>query len=59
MRQTCDKEVVQESVRVTLAVTHSTGDMEPEEATSYSQAGTPVEQYGHQPIHKTQIPKMS
>jgi hypothetical protein len=43
MRQTCDKEVVQESVRVTLAVTHSTGDVEPEEATSYSQAGTPVE----------------
>ena len=34
----------QESVGVTLAVTHSIKNMEPEEATSYSQAGTPVEQ---------------
>jgi hypothetical protein len=29
---------------VTLAVTHNTGDMEPEEATSCSQAETPMEQ---------------
>ena len=29
---------------VTLAMTHNIGDMEPEEATSCSQAGTPVEQ---------------
>ena len=33
----------QESMEVTLAESHSTGDMEPEEATSCSQAGTPVE----------------
>jgi hypothetical protein len=26
--------------------------MEPEEATSYTQSGTPVEPYGHQPTHK-------
>ena len=41
--ETWDKESIQESIAVTLAVTHKTGDMEPEEATSYSQAGTPVE----------------
>ena len=39
-----DKGGTQESMGVTLAVTHSIGDMEPEEATSCSQAGTPVEQ---------------
>ena len=33
----------QESVEVILAVTHSIGDMEPEEATSCIQRGTPVE----------------
>jgi len=31
-------------MEVTLAVTHNIGDMEPEEATSCSQAETPVEQ---------------
>ena len=41
--ETWDKGGTQDSVRVTLAVTHYTGDMEPEEATSCSQAGTPVE----------------
>ena len=41
---TWDKGGAQESMGVTLAVTHSIGDMEPEEATSCSQAGTPVEQ---------------
>ena len=38
---------------VTSAVTHSIGDMEPEEATSCSQAGTPVELQEHQPTHET------
>jgi hypothetical protein len=40
-----DKVSVQESVvvGVTLAVTHSIEDMEPEKATFCSQAGTPVE----------------
>ena len=33
----------QESMGVTLAVTYNIGNMEPEEATSCSQAGTPVE----------------
>jgi hypothetical protein len=41
---TWDKGGTQESVWVTLAVTHYIGDMEPELATSYSQAQTPVEQ---------------
>jgi hypothetical protein len=31
-------------------------DMQPEEATTFSQAGSPVEGYGHQPIHKTLDP---
>jgi hypothetical protein len=35
---------------VTLAVAHITGDIEPEKATSSSQA---VEQSRHQPTHKT------
>jgi hypothetical protein len=33
-------------------VTYYIDEMEPEEATSYSQAGTPVGQQGHQPTHK-------
>ena len=37
------REVPEELMGVTLAVTHYTGDMEPEEATSCSQAETPVE----------------
>jgi hypothetical protein len=36
-------EDTQESMGVILAVIHSIGDMGPEEATSCSQAGTPVE----------------
>jgi hypothetical protein len=43
-------------MRVTLAVTHSIGDMEPEEATSCSQEGK-VEQQGNQHTHKTFDPK--
>jgi len=35
---------------VTLAMTHSIGDMEPEEATSCRQAGT---LYGNKDTHKT------
>ena len=37
-----DKEVAQESMGVTLAMTHYIGDMEPEEATSCIQIRTPV-----------------
>ena len=40
MTETWDKVGTQESMGLTLAVIHSTGDMEPEEATSCSQAGT-------------------
>ena len=42
--ETSDKGSTQEPMEVTLAVTNYIGDIEPEEATSYSQAGTPVEQ---------------
>jgi hypothetical protein len=42
---------------VTLAMTHSSGDAETEEATSCSKAGTPVELSGHKPTHKTIDPK--
>ena len=38
---------------VTLAVTCYTEDMQPEKVTSYSQAGTPVEQERYQFTHKT------
>ena len=41
--ETWDKGGTQESMGVTLAVTHSIGDMEHEEVTSCSQAGTPLE----------------
>jgi hypothetical protein len=34
----------EESMGVTSAVTHSTGDMKPGEATSCTQTGTPEEQ---------------
>jgi len=39
------------------AVTHHTGDMKPEEATSYRQAGISVPQQRHQPTHTTFNPK--
>jgi hypothetical protein len=42
---------------VTLAVTHYIEDVEPEEATSCSQAGTPGEQWRHKPTYKTFNPK--
>ena len=38
-------------------MTHSIEDMEPEEATSCRQAGTSVDQQGHQPTHKPFDPK--
>jgi hypothetical protein len=41
--ETWDKGGAQESMEVTLAVAHYFGAMEPEEATSYSQAGTTIE----------------
>jgi hypothetical protein len=34
------------------------GDMEPEETTSSSQTGLPVEEWGHQPTYKTFDPKL-
>ena len=40
-------------MRVTLAETHSNGDMESEEATTCNQAGTPEDQQGLQPTHQT------
>ena len=43
MPETWDGGGSQELVRVTFVETHSSGDIEPEEATSYSQAGSPVE----------------
>jgi hypothetical protein len=51
--ETWDKGGSQNSIRVTLAVTHYIGDMEPEKATSCSQKGTPVELQRYQPTHKT------
>lgn len=44
---------------VILAVTHKTGNMEPEGNTgpSCSQAGTPVEEQEHQPTHEAFNPK--
>jgi hypothetical protein len=45
------------ATRVTLAVTHYIDDMEPEEATSCSQSGTPMEPKRQQPTHKTFNPK--
>ena len=44
-------------MEVTLAGTHSTGDMELSEATFCSQAGNPVKQQGHQYTHKIFYPK--
>ena len=55
--ETLDKLGMQESIGLILAVTQYSGDMEPEEAISFSQAGTPVEQQRHQPTHKTFITK--
>ena len=43
-KQTCEKGRNQESMGETLPVTHSTGEIEPEEATSCSQAVIRVEQ---------------
>lgn len=48
---------IQESIGETVTVTHHTGDMEPEESTSCSHVGTPVEQQGDKSTHKTFNPK--
>ena len=50
--ETWDKEGAQESMGVTLAVTHYIGDIKLEDATSCSQSG-----YRHQPTHKTFNPE--
>ena len=42
--ETWDKGGAQESMGMTLAMSHYNGNMEPEEATSCSQTGTLVEQ---------------
>jgi len=62
MRQTWNKGSTQESIRVSLAVTHSIGDTEPEGATSCNQAksngviGTPTHPQNFQskiyPVYK-------
>jgi hypothetical protein len=39
-------------MQVTLAGTHSSGNLDPEEDTSCSQTGTAMEQQRHQPTHK-------
>ena len=38
-------------MEVTLGLTHSIEDMEPEETSSWSQAKIPMEQQVHQPTH--------
>ena len=43
----------QESIRVTLAKTHSSTGYEPEMATSYNQARLPMEGWGHRLSHTT------
>jgi hypothetical protein len=53
MTETWDRKGNQESVEVILTVAHSIGNTEPEEATSCSYAGTPMEGKGYQPTHKT------
>ena len=52
-----DKGSAQESMGVTLPLTHYFGDMEPEEATFCSKAGISMEQYKLQLTHKTFNPK--
>jgi hypothetical protein len=52
-----DRGGTQESMGMILVETHGSGNMESEETTSCSQAGTPAEPLGHQPTHKTFGPK--
>ena len=51
------REVPKNQWGVALALTHYSEDMEPEEATSCSQAGTPVERQRYLPTHQTFNPK--
>ena len=48
----------QDSMWVILAKISNSGDMEPEETTSGSQTGRPVERWGHQSTYKTLDPKL-
>jgi hypothetical protein len=57
MQEIWDRRGDQELIGVTLSVTYSIGDMEPEVATYYSQGGTAVEGSGHQPLQETFHPK--
>lgn len=57
MTETWDGGGSQESMWVTLAETHSCGDMEREQTTPYSQTAFPVKGEEHQPICKTFDPK--
>jgi hypothetical protein len=43
MRENCDKGGTQESKKMTIAVMHYLGDMQPEEVATCSQAITPVD----------------
>jgi hypothetical protein len=51
--ETWDMGGAQESMGVSLAVTHSIEYMEPESATSCGNTGIPVERYEHQPTYRT------
>jgi hypothetical protein len=55
--ETLEKEGTQWSTGVTSDVSHNFGDIEPEEATSCSQAGSPEEWWRHQPTHNIFNPK--
>jgi hypothetical protein len=57
-RKRWHRKYAEDSMGLFLAVIHSIGDTEPGNAASCSQAGTPVEQQGHQCIHKTFDPKL-
>lgn len=52
-----DRGSAQESMRVTLGVTHCIGDMDPEEDIFYSQAGTLMKHLGTQTHPKTFNPE--
>ena len=57
--ESCEWGRPQESIKVTLSETPSSGDMEPEVTISWSQAGTPVEGKRHQPTHKLSSQNLS
>jgi hypothetical protein len=55
--ETWSKGFTQESMLVTLAVTHYIEDMEPEEVSSCNQTEIPLQLSRHKPIHKTFNPR--